>query len=256
MKSKFTFRQLAISVSVFIVFAVSRSPAAFASHVAGASITYLHLGGNMYRLHFAFYRDCTGITAPASVTVQASSISCGASLTYALNPLPGTGTELSHLCPGAFSNCVGGTERGFQKWEYETDVTLPAQCPDWVFTTAIASRSSCAILQLSADLMIEAHLNNSVSANNSPQFTNDPLIFACANEDFHYNNGMLDPDGDSLVYHLIDAIGVTYIALHSGQQPFISLPPVALDSLTGDYFMHPTLTECSPVVYEILDYRN
>lgn len=40
--------------------------------------------------------------------------------------------------------------------------------------------------------------------NNSPQWTNFPPIFVCANEVLNFDHSAVDPDGDSLVYFLYD----------------------------------------------------
>lgn len=181
-----------------------------------------------------------------------------------MTPIPGTGIEIVLACQGVQTTCFGGTIPGMQKWEYEVDVALPGQCQDWLFYFTDCCRNT-AITTLqnpgSETMYVEAHLNNLKGDNNSPQFTNDPLIFTCINQDFHYNNGMFDADGDSLVYHLICSRSgpntcVNYFPPHSAQQPFLSSPLINLDYFTGDYFMHPTAQEVGLVVYEIQDYRN
>jgi len=236
---------------LFFCYASSTS----ASHSRGAEITYLHLVGNNYRLHLTFYRDCFGIPAPTVVTIQAVSISCGITNSYPLFPIPGTGQTMTHVCQTTFTTCDGGTETGVEKWEYEADVLLQANCSDWVFSFSDCCRIGTTILP-NAFLYVESMLNNLSSDNNSPQFTNDPEQFTCSNELYHYNNGMIDPDGDSIAYRLIGAIGATYLPGYSGQQPFVSVPPVTFDSITGDYIMHPTGFEIGPVAFQILDYRN
>ncbi len=230
-------------------------PPARASHAVGAAISYTHLGGSMYRLNFTIYRPVTGIPAPATVLLQANSASCGINTTYTLLPLPGTGQEIILICPG---------DSLFEKWEYENDIAVQGQCSDWIFTHSDCCRNfSITTIQNpgNENLYVAAHLNNLNGDNNSPQFTNDPLLFACSNQDFHYNNGMFDTDGDSLVYNLICARTaanscVNYNMGYSALQPFQSNPPVTFDYFTGDLFMHPTGIEVGPIVFQILDYRN
>ena len=41
-----------------------------------------------------------------------------------------------------------------------------------------------------------------ISCNNSPTLVNPPVDRACAGELFIHNPGAVDPDGDSLAYHL------------------------------------------------------
>jgi hypothetical protein len=237
---------------------------AHASHVAGADLTYQHLSGNLYRIRCTFYRDCFGIAAPGTIDLNVSSVSCGVNQMYSMIPIPVTGQDIILICPGETSTCVGGSVLGMQKWEYEVDVPLQGQCADWTFSISIAARSA-AITTLqnpnAANLYVEAHLNNQNSDNSSPAFTNDPLIYVNTGQDFHYNNGAYDIDGDSLAYYLVCPLNapnvcVLYAPGYSALQPFLSNPPVTFDNFTGDYFMHPTISEVGVIAYKIFDYRN
>ncbi|HRP61603.1 MAG TPA: hypothetical protein PK833_15130, partial [Vicingus sp.] len=49
---------------------------AFATHAQSADITYQCLGGNQYEIQVSFYRDCAGVAAPNTVSVNLSSASC------------------------------------------------------------------------------------------------------------------------------------------------------------------------------------
>src|SRR5215203_2394014 len=98
----------------------------FASHNAGGNLTYTHLAGNQYMIHGTLYRDCWGIPAPTQITVYIESASCSQSQSLQLTPIPGTGQEVTQVCPTANSRCTGGIEPGYEKWEYEGVVTLPA----------------------------------------------------------------------------------------------------------------------------------
>ncbi|MEO8088012.1 MAG: hypothetical protein ABI763_14405, partial [Bacteroidota bacterium] len=235
-----------------------------ASHAEGGEITYTHLNGNNYTIHLSFYRDCFGITAPASVTVTIATTQCGLNNQLLLNPIPGTGQEITHPCGNNLSTCNGGTQPGIQKWEYEANYAFPAQCSDWIISAAISARNA-AITTIqnpgSDDLYVEAQLNNLTSDNNSPQFGNAPFILATINKDLFFNNGLTDADGDSLVYSLIPArmaanTPVIYNPGYSSLQPLSSNPPVSIDAETGDIFIHPTALEVSVIVFEIQEYRN
>ena len=225
-----------------------------ANHTLGAELTYTHLNGNMYRLHLAYYRDCNGINAPSVVTISAVSLSCLDSTSYTLQQIANTGNEIFFPCPGHATTCTGGTEPGVQKWEYEADIAIPSQCPDWIFTF-----QECCIgggnIQVT-DLIVKAMLNNSTSDNNSPHFTNNPFIYWCVNSDDHYNNGMYDPDGDSLMTRLTCVPGAIYNGNYTCLQPFTSAPPITMDSVSGNFFAHPNTMEVATVAFEMLDYRN
>ena len=79
-------------------------------------MTYECLGGNTYKIRLSFYRDCIGINAPANVYVNIRSTTCGQNLGVTCYPIPGTGQEVTYLCPTATSTCNGGTFTGIQEW--------------------------------------------------------------------------------------------------------------------------------------------
>src|SRR6185295_11215948 len=134
----------------------------FASHAAGAEITYHHLNGLTYVVTYSFYRDCFGIPAPTTVDLNLNSASCGFGTTiYTMNPV-GNPVEITLPCTGTVTTCNGGLNTGIQKYVYEIQLTLTARCTDWVFWAEISARSS-AITTLqtpdSRDLYVEAILD-------------------------------------------------------------------------------------------------
>ena len=236
----------------------------YATHAAGGNLTYTHIAGNQYSIRLTFYRDCFGINPNMPVIVKIYSASCAQYDELVLPPLPGTGQEITNSCPGDPTTCAGGIEPGIQKWEFEQTYSFPAQCSDWNIYIAIAARNQ-AITTLQSpgtdSLFIEAQLDNSVSDNNSPQFSVDPIVFVCIGQQFTFNNGAIDPDGDSLVYSFIaprntNNLPVVYNVGYSVLNPISSLPPVSLDPITGDIVMNATTTEVGVMAVLILEYRN
>ena len=142
-------------------------------------------------------------------------------------------------------------------------MTLSGQCADWLFTISDCCRNA-AITTISGaagtGLFLEARLNNLNSDNSSPQFTHDPILFTCIGQDIIFNNGLVDQDGDSLVYSLVaqksDAnTSLIYNTGYSAQQPLSSNPLITFDAYTGNFFMHPTNLEVGIIVYQIDEYR-
>jgi hypothetical protein len=252
-----------VSIFAFVIFFSAAKPT-IASHASGGSLSYTHLTGNVYRMHAILYRDCFGITPPAILDLDVKSISCNVSLQYQMLPLPGTGNEITLVCPGVVTTCQGGNIPGFEKYEYEADVPITGQCADWLFSFSISARSAAITTLLNPggdNIYVEARLNNVNADNNSPVFTNDPIIIVRKDDDIHYNLGMFDADGDSLVYNLVaplqaQNISVVYNLGYNTLNPLSSNPPVSLDLFTGDLFMHPTALEVGVIAFEILDYRN
>ena len=236
-----------------------------ASHAMGADLTYECLGGNTYRIRVSFYRDCIGIAAPNNVFVNIRSNSCGQNLGITCNPIPGTGQEVTPLCPTALSSCNGGIYTGIQEWVYEGVVTLPMQCPDWTFSYNLCCRNAAinTITSPSSNTFyIYATLNNTISpCNSSPTFSNKPVPFACVGQQYCFNHGAFDADGDSLVYSLITpyqnaTTTVNYIPPFTASNPLTSSPAVSFNTATGDVCMTPQNLEVTVMAVLVEEYRN
>ncbi len=242
---------------------------ALATHISGASITYRWVTGNTFELHLTLYRDCSGIAAPNSVSVNCNSLSCGYTINLMLNRIANTGQEITRPCDTASTNCSSGNNPGIQKFEYTADITLPGHCTDWVFGYNICCRN-CAITTISytpnncagvPGTYVEARLNNfNAPANSSPVFTNDPVYFYCIGQPVQYNMGAIDADGDSLVYSLVNPQSSPVNSLvfnpgYSVTNPISSSPPVSV-SQTGDIKLNPTAPEVGVMAIRIDEYRN
>jgi len=46
------------------------SPLAQATHIQGGTLTYTSLGNNQYRVVLKHFRDCSGVSAPVSPTLE------------------------------------------------------------------------------------------------------------------------------------------------------------------------------------------
>lgn len=238
---------------------------AFGSHMAGADLTYRYLGNNQYEVVYTFYRDCSGISAPTTVTLDYSSNTCNIQMTETLNPISGTGQQISYTCPGAVTTCDGGNDPGLEQWEYRGVITITQQCPDWTFGVSECCRNAAitTIVDPTSDnLYVEAFMNNTIVNNNSsPIFSNAPIAFVCIGQNNFYNHGGFDIDGDSIVYSFATPlsdlnVGLTYTPGYSIANPISSVPGVTIDPQTGDIAMRPTTPEVGVIAVRILEYRN
>lgn len=66
-----------------------------ATHMAGADLTYQHIGNGMYVITYTFYRDCIGVDAQLSIPIQISAPSCNLTMSATLLPVPGTGHSIA-----------------------------------------------------------------------------------------------------------------------------------------------------------------
>lgn len=249
-----------------------------ASHAMGADISYECIDpvNRVYKITLRFYRDCAGIEAPPSITVTVASLNCGQSIPVTLtrepsqpNPDGGQPGEVSPLCPTSISqsSCNGGNLPGVQAFTYTGTVTLPQNCPDWIFSFNECCRNdqiTNLIAPSSADLYVQATLNNSSGqANNSPDFTTLPVPFICANQPFSYNQGAVDADGDSLVYKLVNPLStggspITYSGTFTPANPLTTTPPnsFGFSGSTGQISFTPNGLQVAVVTVLVEEYRN
>ncbi|REJ80060.1 MAG: hypothetical protein DWQ44_06855 [Bacteroidetes bacterium] len=256
---------------LLILFSNARN--AGATHASGSDLTYTWVTGNTYKVTVSFYRDCAGVAAPNSITLNARSSSCNRNQSYTLNRVPNTGQEITFACFAAATKCTNSSSiyPGYQRYVYEANVTLPQLCSDWVLSYFVCCRN-CAITTLNnpcdANMYVEATLNNVLApTNSSPQFTNIPVAFLCVNQNFTYNHGVVDPNGDSLVYSFVtpktynssnNTVGnVSFRSGYSATSPLTSSPAVSLNSANGDITMRPTANnEIGVTAILVREFRN
>lgn len=245
---------------------ITTTNTAYASHAAGVDLTYSCLGNNTYQIDLNFYRDCEGIAAPTSATVNIVSASCGQSLTLTLNST-GPGIEVSQLCPSQLgqSACSGGSLPGIEQYIYSNTITLPAQCTDWEISYSLCCRNAAITNLVSPDaeeIYVRAYLNNTNGlCDNSPFFTSLPVPYLCAGEPFFYNHGAVDVDGDSLVYTLVNplnasASNISYISGFSPTNPMATTGGFNFDTQTGQMNATPSQTQNAVVTVLVQEYRN
>ena len=233
---------------------------ATASHVSGVDIGYECLGGNQYQITLNIFRDCSGIPMSSTETVDIVS-SCGQSLTLSLSQAPGTGYEISQLCPSVLplSDCNSGGYPGMESYTYQGIVTLNPPCNSWTVSWGTCCRNPSVNVPSSNldDIYAEAVLNTATApCNNSPIFTAQPIPFVCAGIPVSYNYGVFDPDGDSLVYsfvpgQLFAGNNLTYGAGYTAAQP---IPGITLDPNTGEVTFTVGILGNYIVVVEVAQY--
>lgn len=231
-----------------------------ATHVSGVDITTACVSGNTYQITLNLFRDCSGIQMSATESVDLVS-SCGQSLTVTLNQAPGSGYEISQLCPPDLPNsdCNGGGLPGMEAYTYQGTVTLNPPCNSWIISWGTCCRNPSVNVPTSNvdDIYAEAVLNTALApCNDSPVFTAQPIPFVCVNQPVSYNYGVYDPDGDSLVFLLMDGretatTALTYAGGYSGSAP---IPGITLDPNTGEVSFTPTMTGNFIVVVKVVQF--
>jgi gliding motility-associated-like protein len=243
----------------------------FATHAAGADLSYEHLGNNTYRFQWTFYRACeTGSAgAPSAVNMQIYSPSCNINTTISISQDANSRTDITPLCSSAQSKCNGGTYAGYEKYTYTRTYALPQQCSDYEFYVCYYARNNgiqTIVSPGSKALCVSAGLNNViVQNNNSSKFTNDPIGFICTNQNFCFNHGAIDADGDLLTYELVDPLAlssgnsgtivpVTYQNGFSKNNPLTGT--TTFNNANGDLCFNATSQQISIVAVKVKEYRN
>jgi hypothetical protein len=237
-----------------------------ASHAAGADLTYTCLGNNQYQISLAFYRDCDGIAAPASASV---SILNGCTNTTTSITLQQKGfVEVTQLCPSQIGNssCNGGNLPGIQQYTYIDTFTFPTSCTNFTLRYDLNARNA-AVTNLqnpgSVDLYVEATLRGITPnvCNSSSIFTSLPVPFVCVGNQFFYNHGAIDVDGDSLVYTLIQPLQnpgtvVPWAAGFSVANPMATTSGFSFNNATGQMSGTPSVAQNAAIAVRVDEYRN
>lgn len=245
---------------------------AHATHALGADLSYVCIGPNQYEFKYTLYRDCIGIPAPSTINLQAYSQSAGYIVSITLSPSAtsclsnsgyGHGDELPLTC--APTLCSNGSLPGVEVYNYCGTLTLPQQRSDWKVSLTHCCRNA-AITNLQSPDAYNQHIytlinNENGIQNSSPIFTNYPTAFFCAGNPVSIDQGTVEPDGDSLVFSLInplteDNLSIPYLPGFSPSYPLVTTTPFTLDPNTGRIEFTPTAGQSAVLDVLVQEYRN
>ena len=251
-------KKFLLILSIAIVFPFANLKA---SHFAGSDMTYTCLGGNTYLISISFYRDCSGVSAPSSITINFHCTSNPQfNFSAILSKIPNTGQEITPACSSNPSKCAGGNNYGISEYVYQTQVTL-VPC-SWEMNYSSCCRNPVTTTSASGGWYIMAKLNNLMApCNSSPSFTNKPIVVAINNQHLKYTHGAYDMDGDSLVYSFfapkttINA-HVSYLSPYDSVNFISSSTPITINPLTGELDLTPNLVSVGVSGVKVDEYRN
>lgn len=187
-----------------------------ATHIVGGDIRYEQIGQDSFIITLQLYRDCSGIAAPTSSTVDISDI-CG--ITQASIPLtlinPGS-TDVSQMCSSAVNTttCGGGFLPGFQLYEYVGLAVLQGQCSEVTVSWSSCCRNASVniINGLSTNLYFDAKFENlnSNGNNSSPDYSLLGIPYLAPSQTHQNSLGIFDADGDSLFVEFTDPMDTEF----------------------------------------------
>jgi gliding motility-associated-like protein len=240
-----------------------------ASHIVGGDAYYTCLGNNQYQVTFALYRDCSGISMDANLFTTVSAPGCGTSFNVTLQPGARFGVEITPVCPSQLptTTCanLNGAIQGTQVYEYTGIITLPAACDMWTISWTTCCRNGNITNGLANSMYIETRINNTNGiCNNSARFTSLPTPYICAGQQFSFNHGAIDVDGDTLIYSMISPMetsATTFYTFTGGAtptQPFFTTPAASMqfNSNTGQMSFTPSGAQTAIAAVRVYEIRN
>ncbi len=268
-------KRLFILVLAFIALFISKNT--YADHVMGADIQWKCLGNDTFKIIFKFYRDCRGIPKSGSVSLAFSSDSCSSSLSGSLNCSRVSLVDITPVCsankPCNPSNTMlSSIPYGIEEHTFTGKIYLGgnyANCCWYKFTFGECCRSGPINTGYSwANFSTELWLNRCITpCDNGPEFKNPPIAIKCAGQDVVYNHGVVDEDGDSLVYRKATPNGANYSSPWSLNYPLTCLggnnpnpnatPPTGfyLDPQTGDMIFRPMQQQETVMKIKVEEWR-
>ena len=272
------------------------------SHIVGSDVSYQCTGTpGVYSVNFKLYRDCGGIqlcpncpsglspSCAQSLNIVGAGGSCNGSNFGTQNVSVVTavsGFDVVQLCVAATSICSNCGQRtpgsfspGIEVYTFTGTIDLnglpPSCCLVSVGWSSCCRNAAITTLANPSGLSFytEAIINRCATpCNSSPTFTNDPVAVTCAGQDFTYNLGAIDPDGDSLSYAFGQSLtgpgsGAPYVSPYSPSVPLPylgapiqsppALPPVGIniDPVTGDLRFRPQGAFVSNLIIEVKQWK-
>ena len=222
-------------------------------------MSYKCLGGNYYEITLALPRNCSG-TQMLDHDLKFTN-DCGVNFNV-MGLEHEEIVESGHLCSAESDNttCNGGTSIGLRTYIFRHTIYL-SPCSGWKISWSVCCRPGSLNLIGLPGIYVEALLDNQDGAcNDSPVFLEPDLPFVCLGQTMNYDPFVVEPDGDSLAFALIDAryaapnpLPVFYQDGWSGSQPFTDL---SIDATTGRITFTPTQAGQVVVVVRANEYRN
>ena len=212
-------RKILVFASLLCLFFIGgfSSNRAYASHAAGGEIIYVHISDSTYQFFFKFYRDCTGISEPGTVSIcfynNCTNTAFNRTMTKWQGTLPpdnrANGSSVSPGCSAYPTKCETDTSKvpGYREWWYSWIETLPLKCNSWKFGVTISARNTPQTNIVPNLFYVETIFHSGVSwDNSSPYYSVKPIPYVCENQPFSFNNGAQDADGDSLYSEMINPL--------------------------------------------------
>lgn len=220
-------------------------------------MTYAAIGNDKYIITVKVFRDCDGTAQNINQINLAVESNCGLTQSYSLPFIDSN--EVSQICNSQLlqSACRGGTLPGIQEYIYSDTIYISSDCDYYTLSLTDSSRNAGnANLQNPSlqNMYVPATIYTaSYPGNSSPCFTARPVPYFCAGSQVTYGLGLIEPDGDSLVFSLEDPLSGPFIQVpfqngYSANDPLITANGFNINSQTGQL----SFTPSNPGIFSIV----
>lgn len=265
------------TLAIFFTIGLLSLPKVNATHFAGAEIYYEHVAGTIrdYCVTVIVYGDLNGAAALPTTTSISYTSTCfagatvnnvvnqqGANNGYNRNDYVYTN---AYACAPYDPNDPNSVQ--FYSFSYQTCVTLPGNCNDWVFSWDDFARNN-AIDNIQTPgtraLYIEAKLNNNLGQNSSPRFTSAPVKQFCVKQQsdppFPLVQNAVEINGDSVRYTLSEPLEgpnqpIPWSVGYSSIAPISSFITPTIDQKSATFFFSPNNPEVDVLKIIVEEYR-
>ena len=246
-----------------------------ATHIIGGEFYYDHLGGSQYQVTLKLYRDCTGIAFDASAVIGVFDGQGGLLYTQSLSFPGGSFIPITLDSPCLTlppDVCVETTS-------YTGIFDLPPTADGYQLTYQRCCRTAIiSNLITPGDLGLTVTMRipgSGIVSNSSARFNELPPVALCLNAPLIFDHSAFDPDGDSLTYELCTPYNggtsldpqpnppsappysfLPWAAGYSETYPIDSDPAIAIDPVTGQLTLTPTLQGSFTVGVCVKEYRD
>ncbi len=217
-----------------------------AQWISGGTIGFEHVFGNSYKIIYKEHNDCSSINSGPSRTLIAHCVS-NSSYDFTFS-IPRKNSNLILISPRCINSTQYCTTPEIKDFVYEANVNLPPVGEWEIYTNTSWNRintttdSMTGINSPVITFLARKYQQGTNTNLNSPVFKSSPFVILNTNQEFNYNIGAVDKDGDSLVYFLVAPYSVPggnwnsrilYKSPYSAQNFVSSSTPITLDSVTG-----------------------
>lgn len=263
-------RKLIFTSLLLLTFSLS----SFAAHIVGGDLFIEWQSANNYKVIATVFRDCNAATSvPDPWEVGVYDLNTNALIMI----VPLNSPTMTQLTFG--DECYTPTNLCAEEHTYTSAIiNLPDNPNGYYFQSQIWARNTIAINMLYTNdpgMTFYAEIADpAIGQNSSPDFGDYPAdSYFCAGNTKTFDLNVSDPDGDQLVYSLVDPLLSVGTVNTSNPKPYSSImwdtgsgfslaniiggtPPMTVNSITGEITANPNAIGIYVFALRVEEYRN